>query len=75
VIDGDLDRASSRRVPHEVRLRYLLFGPSMPAYMPAELTTLSEVSRSEIRDGVEMGGGGEDGGELGGEERGDDNDE
>lgn len=44
-------------------MRFLLFGPSMPAYMPAEPTTLSDVSRSEIRDGVEMGGGGEDRGE------------
>ena len=47
----------------------------MPAYMPADPTTLSDVSRSEIRDGVEMGGGGEDRGEERGEERGDDSDE
>jgi hypothetical protein len=54
-------------------LRFLLFGPSMLAYMLIEPTTLSDVSRNEIR-GAEMGGSSEDG-ELGGEERGDDNDE
>jgi len=48
-------------------LRFLLFGPSMPAYMPTEPTTLLDVSRNGIRDAVEMGGGSEDGGELGGE--------
>jgi hypothetical protein len=75
VIDGDLDRASSYRGPHEVRLRFLLFGPSMPAYLPVLLPTLSDASRNSIRDSVEIGGGGEDGGELGGEEREDDNGE
>ena len=34
VIDGDLDRASLYHGPHEVCLRFLLFGPSMPAYIP-----------------------------------------
>jgi hypothetical protein len=43
--------------------------------MPAEPIILLDISRSEIRDGVKMRGGGEDGGELGGEERGDDSDE
>jgi hypothetical protein len=43
--------------------------------MPAEPTTLLDISRSEIRDGIKMGSGGEDGGELGGEKRGDDSDE
>jgi hypothetical protein len=47
----------------------------MPAYIPAEPTTLSDISRSEIRDGIKIGGGGEDGGELRGEERGDNSDE
>jgi len=47
----------------------------MLAYMLTEPTTLLDISRSEIRDSIKMGGGGEDGGELGGEERGDDSDE
>jgi hypothetical protein len=34
VIDSDVDRASSDRRPHEVRLRFLLFGLSMLAYLP-----------------------------------------
>jgi hypothetical protein len=34
VIDGDLDRASSYYGLHEVRLRFLLFGLSMLAYLP-----------------------------------------
>lgn len=75
VIGGDLDYVSSHCALYEVRLCFLLFGPSMPAYMPTEPTTLSDVSRSEIRDGIKMGSGGEDRGELGVEERGDDDDE
>lgn len=74
VIDGDLNRASSYRSPHKVRLRFLLFGPSMPAYLPVWIPTLLDASRNSIRDGVELGGG-EDGGELRGEEREDDNGE
>jgi hypothetical protein len=35
VIDGDFDRVSSHYAAYEVRLRFLLFGPSMPAYLPA----------------------------------------
>jgi hypothetical protein len=47
----------------------------MLAYIPIEPITLSDISRSEIRDGVKIGGDGKDGGELGREERGDDSDE
>jgi hypothetical protein len=34
VIDGDLARASLCHNPHEVFLRFLLFLPSMAAYLP-----------------------------------------
>jgi hypothetical protein len=47
--------------------------------MPIELIILLDISRSEIRDSVEIGGSGEDRGELRGElrgeERGDNSDE
>jgi hypothetical protein len=39
----------------------------MPAYMPSQLTILSDASRNDIRDGM---GGGSEGGEFRGEERG-----
>jgi hypothetical protein len=48
VIDGDFDRVSSPCVSYEVRLRFLFFGPSMPAYMPVWLMTLSDAARNEI---------------------------
>jgi len=75
VVEGDLNRVSSYCALHEVRLRFLLFSLSMPIYMSLWPTTLLDTSRNDIRDGVEIRGGGEDGGELGGEERGDDNEE
>jgi hypothetical protein len=56
VIDGDLDCASLYHGPHEVYLRFLLFGPSMPAYLPVWLPMLLDVSRNSIRDGVAIGG-------------------
>jgi len=68
-IDGDFDCVSSHCALW-VRLRFLLFGPSMPAYMPAWLPTLSDALRNGIRDGVKIGSGSEDGGELRGKERG-----
>jgi hypothetical protein len=75
VTDSDLDRISSYCTLYKVHLHFLLFGPSILVYMPAEPIILSDISYSEIRDGIEMGGGGEDGGELGGEERGDNSNE
>jgi anion-transporting ArsA/GET3 family ATPase len=60
VIDGDFDRVSLHCAPYGVRLRFLLFGPSMAAW----LQTLSDALRNGIRDSVEIGGG---------SERGDDN--
>ena len=73
MIDGDLDRASLYHGAYKIRLRFLLFGPSMLAYPLVWLPTLSNALRNSIRDSVEIGGGGgEDGGELGGEEREDD---
>jgi hypothetical protein len=47
----------------------------MLAYMPVEPITLSDISRSEIRDNIKIRGSGEDRGELRGEERGDNSDE
>jgi hypothetical protein len=43
--------------------------------MPIEPIILLDVSRSEIRDSVKIGGGGEDRGELRVEERGDNSNE
>jgi hypothetical protein len=45
----------------------------MLAYLLVWLPTLLYASHNSIRDGIEIGGGGEDRGELGGEER-EDND-
>jgi hypothetical protein len=75
IVNSDLDHISSYYTLYKVRLRFLLFGLSILVYILVEPTTLLDISRSEIRDSVEMEGGGEDGGELGGEEGGDDNDE
>jgi hypothetical protein len=74
VIDSDLDHVSSHCALYKVCLRFLLFRLSILVYMPIEPIMLLDVSHSEIRDSVEIGGGGEDRGELRGEERGDNSD-
>jgi hypothetical protein len=72
VINSDLDCISLYYILYKVRLRFLLFEPSILVYMPVEPIILLDVLYSEIRDGIEIEGGSEDGGEFGGEERGDD---
>ena len=75
VIDSDLNRVSSYYTLYKVRLRFLLFRPSILIYMPIEPIILSDVSYSEIRDSIKIGVSSKDRGELGGEERGDNSDE
>jgi hypothetical protein len=71
VVNSNLNYISSHYILYKVYLHFLLFGPSILVYIPAEPIILLDILYSKIRDGVEMGGSSKEEEELGGEERGD----